>query len=59
VSPSNTSLRDLLSDCGIPDTDARADALLAYMFGATLRSILHPNAVANLRQQLGVLSGVA
>lgn len=51
-------LRDLLSDCGIADADARAEALLAYMFGATLRSILHPNQAANLRKQLSGLSGI-
>jgi AcrR family transcriptional regulator len=49
----------LLRDCGVPDWQSRAEALLAFMLGTTLRGVLHPGAPAgDLRRQLAAVSGL-
>ena len=52
-------LREFLGECSVPDTDSRAEALLAFMLGTTLRGVLHPAApVSDVHQQLRLLSGL-
>jgi AcrR family transcriptional regulator len=49
----------LLRDCGVPDWQPRAEALLAFMLGTTLRGVLHPGAPAgDFRRQLAAVSGL-
>jgi len=49
----------LLRDCGVPDWEARSEALLAFMLGSTLRGVLHRGALAgDLRRQLAAVSGL-
>lgn len=49
----------LLRDCGVPDWESRAEALLAFMLGTTLRGVLHPGAPASdVRRQLAAVSGL-
>ena len=49
----------LLRDCGVPDWESRAEALLAFMLGTTLRGVLHPGMPAgDVRRQLAAVSGL-
>jgi AcrR family transcriptional regulator len=49
----------LLRDCGVPDWEARSEALLAFMLGTTLRGVLHPGVPAgDVRRQLAAVSGL-
>lgn len=49
----------LLRDCGVPDWEARSEALLAFMLGTTLRGVLHAGAPAgDVRRQLAAVSGL-
>jgi AcrR family transcriptional regulator len=54
-----TILAGLLKDCGVKDWKVRAEAVLAFMIGTTLRRVLHPGApLRDVRDQLAGISGV-
>lgn len=51
---------DLLRACEIADWESRSEALIAFMIGTTLRSVLHPGPPpVDLRNQLSALSGLS
>lgn len=51
---------DLLREREIVDWQSRSEALIAFMIGTMMRSVLHPGpSPADLRNQLSALSGLA